>query len=164
MIKERKLEMNHKLSVLAFALAFTIFSGFAIQEIVWTDVGFTYDSGRPMKHAVGDTLIDNTTPDTVYFSLDRKYYPVALSVIIASTDLNSGENMTIRLDKGAAGVYAAGTLDTAVTAGSVGFREYAWSAADPAAEDFRVIINQLASAAATDCLSYRLKIKQKLQR
>ena len=143
-----------------------------VKDVKWEEIAFSYGGGagtanKSFRHSVGDTLIDDANPDTIYFGLSTTNFPQALIIMASASDLNNAENMTLRLDKGQYGKWTVGTLDTfltmAATVGAAGFKQYDFSSSEPAAENYRLILNQIASAAATDSVVVRLRIKAKYE-
>lgn len=147
--------------------------GVSSAQYVWKELDFNYENGSSAlaRNAKFDTLVDNTNPDTVkigliYTDINRLgAYPNFVVVMIENVeDINNGERITVLDEYGIRDVTVEGSLavgDTVTSAATAGVSARmvynTGSASGNPGTHLQLVINQLASAAATDSISYRLR-------
>jgi hypothetical protein len=159
--------MKSKVFAVLLLLLATVSLANAQVEKVWLSE-FKYDNNQNWTSTVGDTLVDNVI-DTVYIPISpNRYHPSVVTIYCKSTNINNAEGITFRVDRGISGgggaIYTAGTLDTLTSTSGSQARSYVFdgTSSQYGSNVLRVRITQLASAAATDSISYRLTSLVKL--
>jgi hypothetical protein len=139
------------------------------QNLVAKRLEFTYGNAvNSQQTTVGDTLTGvSTDSDNVVIDLTLsgprgqfEYYPEVVMLIVAATDISSGEGLSVQMNQGIQSIFEYNaTLDTLLTAPGAGnavrFYNTLTSTSTPATQ-MMFTFKAYASAADTDSLSYRV--------